>query len=200
MREVRKPYKERKRKHFFSDSPQSRSLFSASLQTFCFTVWETTWICKNTNCFAVKWGNTWYSIQQWTVLMLVLACHLSPHRGFHWVGIPIKIAPQAFFFPSHKPLYNTKRTLWRRETCHWNCGTKHHARQLWLFTYYYFQKTTFTLFMLPIKHLVHPPKKTLHKHCFQFLLGITILSWKETEDNACPIFWGGGGNKVLYGQ
>jgi len=142
----------------FSVFPQSHSLFSSSLQTFYSTIWETIWIRKNKDCFAVKWGNTWYSMPQWTVLMLVLACHLSPHRGFRWVGIPIKIAPHAFFFPSHKPLCNTKRTLWRRETCHWNCRTKHHARQLWLFTYYCFQKSAFTLFTLPIKHLVHPPK------------------------------------------
>ena len=161
MREVRKPYKGRKRKHFLI-------LESFPSLTLCFQPHSrpSAWlfgrlhsrICKNTNCFAVKWGNTWYSMQQWTVLMLVLACHLSPQRGFRWVGIPIKIAPRAFFFPSHKPLYNTKKTLWRRETCHRNCRTKHHARKLWLFTYYHFQKSIFTLFTLPIKQLVHLPK------------------------------------------
>lgn len=176
MHEVSKPYKGRKRKHFLilASFPVSLSV-SASIQTFCLAVWETTWIHKNTDCFAVEWGNIWYSMQQWTVLMLVLACHLSPHRGFRWVGIPIKIAPRVLFFPSHKPLYNTKRTPWRRETCHWNCGTKHHARKLWLFTYYCFQKSAFTLFMLPIKHLLHPPK-----------LCITIVSNFSRVFQYCP--------------
>ena len=120
MREVCKPYKGRKRKLFlnFSVFPQSHSLFSASLQTFCLTVWETTWICKNTNCFAVKWGNIWYSMQQWTVLMLVLACHLPPHRGFRRVGIAIKIAPHSFFPPTS--LYLTQKGL---------CGGERHVTE-----------------------------------------------------------------------
>ena len=82
----------------FSVFPQSHSLFSASLQTFCLTVWETTWIRKNTNCFAVKWGNIWYSMQQWTVLMLVLACHLSPHGGFSLGGYSNKNNTTRFLF------------------------------------------------------------------------------------------------------
>ena len=44
-----------------------------------------------------------------------------------------------------------------------------------------------------------PSKKKLHNHCFQFLLGITVIPSK-IEDNGYVKFWGGGGvNKVHYG-
>ena len=41
-----------------------------------------------------------------------------------------------------------------------------------------------------------PPKKKLRNHCFQFLLGITVIP-REIEDNAYVKFWGV--NKVHYG-
>ena len=41
-----------------------------------------------------------------------------------------------------------------------------------------------------------PPKKKLRNHCFQFLLGITVIPG-EIEDNAYVKFWGV--NKVHYG-
>ena len=47
--------------------------------------------------------------------------------------------------------------------------------------------------------LVYPPppsKKKLRNHCFQFLLGITVIP-REIEDNAYVKFWGV--NKVHYG-
>ena len=44
-------------------------------------------------------------------------------------------------------------------------------------------------------HLVPPSiKNILHNHCFQFLLGITVVP-REIEDNGYVIlffFWGGG--------
>ena len=55
-----------------------------------------------------------------------------------------------------------------------------------------------------------PPKKNLHNHCFQFLLGKTVVI-REVQGNGHKIFlffgWGGGGakgrgrgvNKVRYG-
>ena len=49
-------------------------------------------------------------------------------------------------------------------------------------------------------HLVYPcpppPKKKMHKHCFQFLLGITVLL-REIEVNGYAKFCGV--NKVHYG-
>ena len=44
----------------------------------------------------------------------------------------------------------------------------------------------------------------LHKHCFQFLLGHTVVS-REIENNSYPFFLvlfarGEGGNKVYYGR
>ena len=44
-------------------------------------------------------------------------------------------------------------------------------------------------------HLVYPPK-ILQNHCFQFLLGITVVP-KEIQDNGYAKFWGV--NKVHYG-
>ena len=44
-------------------------------------------------------------------------------------------------------------------------------------------------------HLVHPPK-ILHSHCFQFLLGITVVP-REIQGNGYANVWGG--NKVHYG-
>ena len=43
-------------------------------------------------------------------------------------------------------------------------------------------------FPMPIIHLVYPPR-VLHKHCFQFLLGFTILprTWKQY---LCKNLWG----------
>ena len=41
-----------------------------------------------------------------------------------------------------------------------------------------------------------PPKKKLRNHCFQFLLGITVIP-REIKDNAYVKFWGV--NKVHYG-
>ena len=54
-------------------------------------------------------------------------------------------------------------------------------------------------------HLVNPPN-IFRKHCFQFLLGITVVA-KEIEDNGDEFFFfaavGGGGrgevNKVHHG-
>ena len=53
-----------------------------------------------------------------------------------------------------------------------------------------------------------PPSQILHNHCFQFLLGITVLP-REIQDNGSANFFffvggggGGGGaraNKVHYG-
>ena len=37
-----------------------------------------------------------------------------------------------------------------------------------------------------------PPQKKLHKHCFQFLLVITVIP-REIEDNGYTIFFLGGG-------
>ena len=39
-----------------------------------------------------------------------------------------------------------------------------------------------------------PPKKNLHNHCFQFLLGITVVP-REIQDNGSTIFFGGGGRE-----
>jgi len=50
-------------------------------------------------------------------------------------------------------------------------------------------------FHIPIIHVVYPPK-VLHKHCFQFLLGFTIVP-RELENNTSAKFWGV--NKVYYG-
>ena len=55
-------------------------------------------------------------------------------------------------------------------------------------------------------HLVYPPPppQILHNHCFQFLLGNTVVP-REIEDNGYAFFfffWGGGVvgvNKVHYG-
>ena len=41
------------------------------------------------------------------------------------------------------------------------------------------------------------PSKIAHKHCFQFLLGLTILLVPRENDNAYAKFWRG--NKVHYG-
>ena len=41
-----------------------------------------------------------------------------------------------------------------------------------------------------------PQKKNLHIHCFQFLLGITVVP-REIEDNGYAQFWGI--SKVYYG-
>ena len=35
-----------------------------------------------------------------------------------------------------------------------------------------------------------PPTKILHNHCFQFLLGVTVVP-REIIDNGCAKFWGG---------
>ena len=49
-----------------------------------------------------------------------------------------------------------------------------------------------------------PPRQILHNHCFQFLLGITVVP-REIQDNGSAnffFFWGEGGgklNKVHYG-
>ena len=54
-------------------------------------------------------------------------------------------------------------------------------------------------FHIPIIHIVYltpPPPNVLHKHCFQFLLGFTILP-RELENNTYAKFWGV--NKVYYG-
>ena len=37
--------------------------------------------------------------------------------------------------------------------------------------------------MFHLVDLPNPPKKKLHNHCFQFLLGSTVVS-RETEDNS----------------
>ena len=46
------------------------------------------------------------------------------------------------------------------------------------------------------------PPQILHNHCFQFLLGNTVVP-REIEDNGYAFFFGGGGvvgvNKVHYG-
>ena len=51
-------------------------------------------------------------------------------------------------------------------------------------------------------HLVPPPyiKNILHNHCFQFLLGITVVP-REIEDNGYVIFFsgvGGGEQGVVW--
>ena len=72
------------------------------------------------------------------------------------------------------------------------------------------------MFTYTIVHPVYPPptrlilpppqkKKTLHNHCFQFLLVITVVP-REIEDNGYAIYiyifflggGGGGGDKVYY--
>ena len=54
---------------------------------------------------------------------------------------------------------------------------------------------SWTLFTTPPP----PSKEKLHNHCFQFLLGITVIPSK-IEDNGYVKFGGGGGvNKVHYG-
>ena len=48
---------------------------------------------------------------------------------------------------------------------------------------------------------INLPHKILDNHCFQFLLGITVVL-REIEDNGHAFFflgWGGGINKVHYG-
>ena len=37
--------------------------------------------------------------------------------------------------------------------------------------------------MFHLVNLPHPPKKKLHNHCFQFLLGSTVVP-RENEDNS----------------
>ena len=61
------------------------------------------------------------------------------------------------------------------------------------------QKYKIHYFPIPMIHLVSPlpspPKNVLHKHCFQFLLGFTILP-RKLENNTYAIFFfffGGGG-------
>ena len=44
-------------------------------------------------------------------------------------------------------------------------------------------------------HLVYPPR-ILHKNCFQFLLGITVVS-REIKNNSYAFFLGGGGEGEL---
>ena len=42
-------------------------------------------------------------------------------------------------------------------------------------------------------HLVYPPPpENFHNRCFQFLLGIAVVS-REIQDNGYAIFFGGGG-------
>ena len=48
---------------------------------------------------------------------------------------------------------------------------------------------SWTLFTTPPPP--HPSKEKLHNHCFQFLLGITVIPSK-IEDNGYVKFWGGG--------
>ena len=65
---------------------------------------------------------------------------------------------------------------------------------------------SFTIFIKTIVHLSRPPppqkkqtnKQTnnLHNHCFQFLLGITVVP-REIEDNGYAKLWGK--NTVHYG-
>ena len=47
-------------------------------------------------------------------------------------------------------------------------------------------KNIFTIFTETIMHIVPPPplpnQKKIHNHCFQFLLGITVVP-REIEDN-----------------
>ena len=43
---------------------------------------------------------------------------------------------------------------------------------------------------------IPPPKKKMHKHCFQFLLGITINPERNRSQWSCKIL---GVNKVHYG-
>ena len=47
-------------------------------------------------------------------------------------------------------------------------------------------------------HLVYPPQESLHDHCSQFLLGITVVP-REIQDNGYEKFGGGGVNKVCDG-
>ena len=60
-------------------------------------------------------------------------------------------------------------------------------------------KNIFTIFTEIIMHIVPPPppkKKKIRTHCFQFLIGITVVP-REMEDNGCAKFLKV--NKVHYG-
>ena len=75
--------------------------------------------------------------------------------------------------------------------------------------YFKLSRQKFSIFTKTIMHLVHlpptqpqphpplppPQKKQIHDHCFQFLLGITVIS-RDIEDNAYANVWGI--NKVHY--
>ena len=50
--------------------------------------------------------------------------------------------------------------------------------------YLEWKKKSFTIFALLIIHLVYPRfPQSLHNHCFQFLLGITVVP-REIDDDA----------------
>ena len=50
----------------------------------------------------------------------------------------------------------------------------------------------------PIMHLIPPPQKILHKHCFPFLLG--RLLYPGEMKNIGYAKFGVGANRVLYGK
>ena len=67
------------------------------------------------------------------------------------------------------------------------------------------QKYKIHYFLIPIIHLVYPPppsppKKVLHKHCFQF--SWDLQSFQENLKTTLTqffFFWGGGVSKVYFG-
>ena len=62
-------------------------------------------------------------------------------------------------------------------------------------TFMYFENFPFATSTLSVMHFVYL-QKNLHKHCFHFLLRLTIVP-REIEDNAYANFFGV--NKVHYG-
>ena len=54
---------------------------------------------------------------------------------------------------------------------------------------YHVTCTIMQIVFLPSPTAPPPQKKQLHKHCLQFLLGITVIP-REIEDNGHKKFWG----------
>ena len=100
--------------------------------------------------------------------------------------------------PKHKcrfVWFNTRPLIGRKVSCHFLSQSEHqpkiNVRLLRAFhslgSVFATLDNTIIIFLSP-----RPPPKNLHNHCFQFLLGLRIVS-RETENNGYAKLWGGGG-------